>query len=274
MKAAAPKTVTNKQSLAVRDANDKPIVYNDIDGNEVSLSQYLINNYIAPGQDFNVQECWSLMNLSKARGYNPINKDCYFVRYDGKPSVVPARDYYQKRANKNANYLGKENGIVIINRKGEFEMRVGTIKLKDEELLGGWCKVYMANLKYPVVVTASLDEYALKDKDGNFRSTWKTKTCLMIEKVAIVRALKEAMTEEFGGTYSAEEIGVDEEEVSANVKDSAIDIPTEKPKTTPPKAQEAQFVEVDEDTGEVIDSEEEQDIEDMEFEAMQNSFFK
>lgn len=273
MKATAPKPVA-KQSIAVRDANDAPTVYKDIDGNEVSLSQYVVNNYISPGGDFTQQECWSLINLSKARGLNPITRDCFFIRYDGKPSVVVSKDYYTKRACKNPNYLGKENGIVVVNRNGEIEMRTGTIKLKDEELLGGWCKVYMANLKYPVTVTAALDEYARKDKDGKLQATWKTKTCLMIEKVAIVRALKEAMTEEFGGTYAAEEFGESEEEVSANVKDSAIDnIPTEKPSNPAPKAKDAEFVEVDDSTGEVVEASED-DMEDLEFQAMQDSFFK
>ena len=135
-----------------------------------------LSHNISPGQEFSAAECWALINLSKARGLNPVNKDCYFISYDGKPQVIVSKDYYTKRACKNPNYLGKENGIVILNRNGEVEMRVGTIKLDDEELLGGWCKVYMANLKYPVTVTASLNEYAKMDKDGKLQATWKTKT--------------------------------------------------------------------------------------------------
>lgn len=274
MKAQAPKPVSNKQSLTVKDsANDKPTVYNDIDGNKVELSRYLINNYIAPGSAFTSEQCWALINLSKARGLNPIAKDCYYIEYDGKPQVIVSKDYYLKRACKNSNYIGKENGIVILNRKGDIEMRVGTIKLDDEELLGGWCKVYMKNLSYPVTVTASLKEYAKMNKDGELQATWKTKTCLMIEKIAIVRALKEAMTEEFGGTYAAEEFGESEE----NIESKVDDIPTKEeqgakaPKIVESTIKEAEFVEVDEDTGEVVDNE--QDVEDMEFEAMQNSFF-
>ena len=131
----------------------------------------------------------------------------------------------------------------------------------------------MKNLSYPVTVTASLKEYAKMNKDGELQATWKTKTCLMIEKIAIVRALKEAMTEEFGGTYAAEEFGESEE----NIESKVDDIPTKEvqetkaPKIVESTIKEAEFVEVDEDTGEVVDNE--QDVEDMEFEAMQNSFF-
>ena len=273
MKAQAPKPTVKKQTLAVKEQNDTPVSYTDIDGHQVELSQYLVNNFIAPGSNFSQTECWALINLSKARGLNPIARDCYYISYDGKPQVIISKDYYTKRANKNPNYLGKQNGIVILNRKGEVEMREGTIKLSDEELLGGWCKVFMKNLSYPVFVTASLDEYA-KKKDGKLAATWASKTNVMIEKVAIVRALKEAMTEEFGGTYSAEEFGYTEEEVGKNVPD----IPVEPPKATTAEkeanAKDVEFVEVDDDTGEVIEDEStDEDMEDMEFKAMQDSFF-
>ena len=273
MKAQAPKPTVKKQTLAVKEQNDTPVSYTDIDGHQVELSQYLVNNFIAPGSNFSQTECWALINLSKARGLNPIARDCYYISYDGKPQVIISKDYYTKRANKNPNYLGKQNGIVILNRKGEVEMREGTIKLSDEELLGGWCKVFMKNLSYPVFVTASLDEYA-KKKDGKLAATWASKTNVMIEKVAIVRALKEAMTEDFGGPYSAEEFGYTEEEVGKNVPD----IPVEPTKATTAEkeanAKDVEFVEVDDDTGEVIEDEStDEDMEDMEFKAMQDSFF-
>lgn len=273
MRSVAPKPTANKQSLAVKNDDSTKVSYKDIDGNVVELSYYIVNNYLAPGSNFTQQECWTLINLSKARGLNPIAKDCYFLKYNGTPQVIVSKDYYTKRANKNSNYLGKENGIVVLNRNGEVEMRIGTIKLKDEELLGGWCKVYMANLKYPITVTASLDEYAPKKSDGELQATWKTKPGVMIEKVAIVRALKEAMTEEFQGTYAAEEFGEAEESLAANVADMAVDTPMEEPK--PPKfsesnVTEASYVDVDESTGEVLEEEDDE----QDFEDMQMQFFK
>ena len=107
------------------------------------------------------------------------------------------------------------------------------------------------------------------DKDGKPQATWKTKTCMMIEKVAIVRALKEAMTEEFGGTYAAEEFGDAEEDISSKVEDAPPEIQKVKTPEKEAKAQEAEFVEVDDSTGEVI----EEDDDDAEFREMQDSFF-
>ena len=273
MKAQAPKPVA-KQSLTARSAETaKVTTYKDCNGIEVSLSSYIINKYLAPGQDFTEEECYSLIGMAKARGLNPVVKDVYFQRYNNVPSIVVSRDYYEKRANMNANYAGKENGIVVFNRKEEIEYRSGTIMLKGEELLGGWCRVYMRNLLYPVFVSVQFDEAAKKKADGSLQATWASMPKTMIEKVAVVRALRQAMTEEFGGTYSADELGVDEAELESSVKDipkqETKDVRSQ-PKSSEINVKEAEFVEVDDSTGEVI---EEEDDDDAEFREMQDSFF-
>lgn len=276
----APQPTAQKQSLSVRTAEaDKPVIYHDSNGQEVSLSRYIINRYLAPNADFTEEECWGLIGLSKARGLNPVVKDVYFVRYQGAPQIIVSRDYYEKRANQNVNYRGKEHGIVVLNRKEEIEYRAGTIMLKGEELLGGWCRVYMANLEKPVFVSVQFEE-AAKMKDGKPSSTWATMPKTMIEKVAIVRALRSAMTEEFGNTYVAEELGMDETNIASEVGEVPTEEPKEEPvappqpKPEPPKQKatpapkkpqktpepvEAEYVEVDESTGEVI----EEDYEDL-----------
>ena len=117
MKAQAPKIASNKQSLAVKESGtDKPVTYKDYNGQEVSLSRFIINRYLAPNEEFTEEECWGLIGLSKARGLNPVAKDVYFQRYNGVPQIIVSRDYYEKRANMNPNYAGKKNGIVVINR--------------------------------------------------------------------------------------------------------------------------------------------------------------
>lgn len=279
----APQPVAQKQSLSVRQVDeDKPVVYRDSNGQEVSLSRYIINRYLAPTAEFTEEECWGLIGLAKARGLNPVVKDVYFVRYQGTPQIIVSRDYYEKRANQNVNYRGKENGIVVLNRKEEIEYRAGTIMLKGEELLGGWCRVYMANLEHPVFTSVQFDE-AAKTKDGKLTATWATMPKTMIEKVAIVRALRSAMTEEFGNTYIADELGMEESELSAEVADVPENAtepapePTHAPKAAPAPAPkkavkkaepvEAEFMEVDESTGEVIEEEDD-------FEDLQAAFFK
>lgn len=270
-----PKPAASKQSLAVKDSQENKVTYLDNDGQEVSLSRYIINTFLSPQAGFTEQECWGLIGLAKAKGLNPVVRDCYFQRYNDIPSVIISKDYYEKRANKNPNYRGKQCGIVVAykNPEGKWvsEEREGKILLEDEKLIGGWCKVFMKNLDYPVHETVMFDEAAKTKKDGTLQATWKTMPCTMIEKVAISRALKSAMTEEFGGTYSAEELGYSEDELASevqNINSDSIPQPTPvetKKSAKAEKAVEADFTEVEEEP--------EVDMEDMEFEAMQNSFF-
>ena len=277
MRSSAPqKTTASKQSLAVKESNENKVTYKDSNGNDVSLSRYIINTFLAPNANFSESECYGLIGLAQAKGLNPLARDCYFQKYNGVPSVIISKDYYEKRANKNPNYRGKQCGIVIAykNESGKLvsEEREGKILLDDETLIGGWCKVYMRNLDYPVHETVMFSEAVKVKQDGAAQATWKTMPCTMIEKVAISRALKSAMTEEFGGTYSAEELGFDENELSSDVREVSDtptqEAPVQKSKPEPENVMEAEFTEVDENTGEVLD------MEDMEFAAMQENFFK
>lgn len=269
MKSSAPKTVSNKQSLAVKESNSGAVTtYTDAYGNEVSLSRFIINRFLAPSQDFTEEECWGLIGLCKARGLNPVAKDCYLQRYNDVPQVIVSRDYYQRRACQNKNFRGKKNGIAVMNLSGAYEEREGTILLPGETLLGGWCQVYMSNLEYPIKETVSFEEAKKTKKDGTLQSTWKSMPATMVEKVAVVKALKAAMTEEFGGTYSSEELGFDETELESEVKavDTETTVQKEAPKEKPKKAVDAEYVDVDESTGEVVEEEEEKDFEDMQME--------
>ena len=54
----------------------------------------------------------------------------------------------------------------------------------------------------------SVKESAQKKKGGEYNTMWHNKTATMIEKVAKVRALREAFVEQLGGMYEAEEFGV------------------------------------------------------------------
>ena len=268
MKSATPKPTAQKQSLAVSQADKVSVSYKDIDGNPVELTSYIINNFLAPGCDFTAKECWTILGLCKARGLNPTSRDCYIQRYNGIPQIIISRDYYQKRACKNLNYRGKQNGIAVINKAGVYEEREGTILLPGEELVGAWCKVYMKNLDFPIKETVSFSEVAKTNKDGQLQSTWKTMPATMCEKVAVVKALKAAMTEEFGGTYSADELGFDEDKLSSEVKDVTEEKPEQpKPRARKQNIQEAQFTETEAET-----EEPEEEIED-DFDEMQRAFF-
>ena len=52
----------------------------------------------------------------------------------------------------------------------------------------------------------TFSEVANKKKDGNLNSNWANQGATMVEKVALVRALREAFVEDTAGMYEAEEL--------------------------------------------------------------------
>ena len=78
------------------------------------------------------------------------------------------------------------------------------------DLVGGWARVYVKGRSYPSYTSVNLEEAIQRKKDGTPNSNWSTKPATMIEKVAKVRALREAFVEELGGMYDADEMQKDD----------------------------------------------------------------
>ncbi|MBT2156544.1 recombinase RecT [Clostridioides difficile] len=91
-------------------------------------------------------------------------------------------------------------GIVTANKNGEVFEREGSLKLPQEELIGGWCEVSVRGMKFPIKSVVSLEEYSKS------QATWKQMPCVMIRKCAIVTALREAFPEDLQGLYDSAEI--------------------------------------------------------------------
>lgn len=218
MKAASTATrgntarqTTTKQSLApVAKQDTKPVVYKDINGEEVSLSLSLLNNVLAPGGNFSQYEADAYFGMCQYLHLNPIKRDCHLVRYGNKPTIVVTRDCYNDRAKKCPDYQGKESGVCYMDAKGVYGERVGTILLPGETLLGAFCKVYMKGHVVPEIVTVSFAEAKRTKDNGDLQATWKSQPNWMCVKVAEARCLKAAIPEFFAGTYAAEELGYEE----------------------------------------------------------------
>lgn len=156
------------------------------------------------------------MMLCKSQSLNPFNREAYLIKFGNKPAtMITGKDTFTKRANRNPNYEGTEAGVIVVNLKGEIEYREGSFYIKGkEQLVGGWAKVHTKNKKYADMITVSYDEYECKKNDGKPNSNWAARPGTMIRKVALVQALREAFPEDFGGMYTAEEMGVDEAELN------------------------------------------------------------
>ncbi len=190
------------------------------DTGEIQLSSATVRNYLVNGGgNVTDQEVKLFIALCSAQKLNPLIKEAYLIKYGVQPAqMIVSKDVYQKRANKNPNYEGKKAGVVVLNLQGAVDYREGALIVNGETLLGGWCEVYKKGCKVPERVEVSFDEYVGKKKDGSINNQWATKPATMIRKVAVAQALREAFTEDFQGLYTAEEMGLDENELN---KDAA-----------------------------------------------------
>lgn len=172
-----------------------------LEGGQV-LTADTVKNYLVSGNGaVTDQEVMMFIELCKAQRLNPFIREAYLIKFGNSPAnIVVGKDVFVKRAYRNPSYRGMKAGIVVVNTDGKIEEREGSIKLKREELIGGWCEVYVEGQEFPIKSAVSLEEYSKS------QSTWKTMPCVMIRKCAMVTALREAFPEDFQGLYDSAEM--------------------------------------------------------------------
>lgn len=190
---------------------ESKIVEYESNGQKVKLSPTIIRNYLVNGGgNVSDQEVVMFLNLCKFQKLNPFLREAYLIKYGNQPAtLVTGKDAILKRAYRNENYAGNIAGIIVVGENGEIERRTGTFKLPDEDLVGGWAKVFIKGYEQPIENEVSLDEYIGKTKDGEVNSQWQRKPATMIRKVALVQALREAFPEELQAMYDAAEMNLD-----------------------------------------------------------------
>ena len=199
-------------SKPLKDTNGELLVKYEVDGNEVKLTPSTVQEYIVGSNNpkITMPEFKFFTELCKARKLNPFLKEAYCIKYGNEPAaIVVGKDAILKRAILNHSYNGMESGVIVLTEDGEIKERQGTFKLDDEQLVGGWARVYRKDWEHPIYVSVSFSEVAQKKKDGSLNSNWRTKGATMVEKVAKVRALRETFIEDLGGMYEAEEMNIE-----------------------------------------------------------------
>lgn len=181
----------------------------DIEGQEIKLTPKIVQEYIV-GTDVPItnQEFKLFTELCKVRKLNPFLREAYLIKYKaGTPAqLVVGKDAILKRAVLNPNYDGIESGIIVLKEDGTVEERQGTFKLQNEQLVGGWARVYRKDWSHSIYSSVSFSEVAQKNGQGQLNSNWSSKGATMVEKVAKVRALRETFVEDLAGMYEAEEM--------------------------------------------------------------------
>lgn len=181
-----------------------------IDGGQV-LTADTVRNYLTSGNSKATdQDVLMFIELCKAQNLNPFVRDAYLVKFGNQPAqIIVGKDVFIKRASEHPNFNGMKAGIVILDKNGDIKEREGALKLKEEELVGGWCEVHLKDKDFPVKSVVSFEEYAQKKNDGTLNSMWSSKGATMIRKVAQSQALREAFPNELRGLYQQEEMGAE-----------------------------------------------------------------
>ena len=211
------------QSSALQAASPaKPVEITSADGRHMTVSFSDVRNFIC--QKATDAECKIFLETCKQYRLNPFTKEAYLIHYDNNSEDTPStivlgKSCYLQMAERHPSYDGFEAGVIIFDKvAGEYKKREGSIVYEDEELLGGWAKVYRKDRTRPSYEEVKLTEY------DTGKSLWKCKKATMIRKVALVHALREAFPSTFGSLYDESEVHVDAESTAVEL-DEAGQVP-------------------------------------------------
>ncbi|ADQ13572.1 phage recombination protein Bet [Halanaerobium hydrogeniformans] len=152
--------------------------------------------------DANTDELRMFLHIAKTYGLDPFNKEIFFWKIKGKPTIMTSRDGYLKIADRHQEYNGLVSDVVRENdsfrRKAQgIDHEYGT---KRGDIIGAYALVYRKDREYPVYVFAPFKEYFAGTR------VWSQYPSAMILKVAESMALKRAFT--VSGLVTAEEMDV------------------------------------------------------------------
>lgn len=209
-----------------KEKNELTVEY-EVEGQKIKLTPSIVQQYIVgTNAKITLQEFKLFTELCKVRKLNPFLREAYLIKYkEGTPAqLVVGKDAILKRAVLNPNYDGIESGIIIKKEDGTIEERQGTFKLEEEELVGGWARVFRKDWTHPTYSSVSFNEVAQKTGQGQLNSNWANKGATMVEKVAKVRALRETFVEDLSGMYEAEEV---EQELPVDTVETQAEVITQ-----------------------------------------------
>lgn len=160
-----------------------------------------LRDFVDPKRQASPQELQALLAIVKNRNLNPFTREVYFIKYANNPAqIVVSKDAFMKRAEQNPNYDGFESGVVYEDESGELKNKKGIILPKGAKLIGGWCEVYRKDRTRPIYREVELSAY------NTCKNWWQKSPGQMIEKVAIVAAVRDTFPEDVGGLYTSDEM--------------------------------------------------------------------
>ena len=111
--------------------------------------------------DANTDELRMFLHIAKTYGLDPFNKEIFFWKIKGKPTIMTSRDGYLKIADRHEEYNGLVSDVVRENdsfrRKAQgIDHEYGTNR---GDIIGAYALVYRKDREYPVYVFAPFQEY-------------------------------------------------------------------------------------------------------------------
>ena len=168
-------------SLTAKKQNSDRVEF-EVAGEKITLTPQIVRDYLDSGdkERVSMQEVVMFINLCKYAGLNPWLKEAYCIKYGSEPAtMVVGKEAFMKRAEKTPGFDGFEAGVIVLSGD-ELIYRKGTLKLPDEELVGGYAEVFRRDRTHSYRVEVSFDEYAARKKDGSLNSQWSKKPATMI----------------------------------------------------------------------------------------------
>lgn len=156
----------------------------------------------------------------KATGLNPLKKEIWAIKVNGRLQLMTSAAGFFTVANDNPAFDGHESGLV--GPKGELASGA----YPHDDYIGAWCRVHRKDRKIPTESIAMFDEY--NKGVGN----WKTMPRVMITKCAESLSLRKTFPQQLNGIYTQEEMPT---QYAAIQSPSALPEPKVKPSIEPKK---------------------------------------
>lgn len=152
------------------------------------------------------EEFATLMHLSGEYNLDPLKKEIWFMKYNGKATIITSRDGYLKIANADPSFDGMEGDVVYIGdtltKRDDTSLHIvygeNHFKYDKNQITGAFCNIYRKDRSKPTTVFVSFKDYKKESP------IWNQYTNAMILKVAESMALKRAFA--LSGLASSEEL--------------------------------------------------------------------
>lgn len=207
---------SKREVATIKEEPTAPMEIKDFDGKTVanvdSELVQTIKDTVAQGATNS--ELYYLFQVANMYGLNPLLKEIWFTKIDGKVAIMTSRDGYLKIAKKNPNFIKVQSVAVYQNDNFTTKMKNGEV-VEVEHSFNHIDRGHLVGA-YAFLKSKNEDEnlFAIKDfKEYNKGNRiWKGYSEAMIRKVAEADVLKRFA--DINGLVTAEEIG--QEDLTGN----------------------------------------------------------